>query len=74
MWRSGRCSTSGVDLIVVGETWVPALEHGSKRALEGARASLRLRTDERRATEVAVATLVLNRMLKLGRPSYVRIA
>ena len=35
---------------------------------------LRSRTDERRATEVAVAARALNRMLKLGRPSYVRIA
>ena len=35
---------------------------------------LRSRTDERRATEVAAATLALNRMVELGRPSYVRIA
>jgi hypothetical protein len=35
---------------------------------------LRSRTDERRATEVAVAAHALNRMLELGRPSYVRIA
>jgi len=33
---------------------------------------LRARTDERRATEVAVAVHALNRMLELGRPSYVR--
>ena len=33
---------------------------------------LRLRTDERRATEVDVAVHVLNRMAELGRPSYVR--
>jgi len=31
-------------------------------------------TDERRATEVDVAVHVLNRMLDLGRPSYVRTA
>jgi len=31
-------------------------------------------TDERRATEVAVAAHALNRMLELGRPTYVRIA
>ncbi len=31
-------------------------------------------TDERRATEVAVAVHALNRMLELGRPTYVRIA
>ena len=35
---------------------------------------LRSRTDERRATEVNVAVYVLNRMLELGRPTYVRIA
>ncbi len=34
---------------------------------------LRSRADERRATEVAVAAHALNRMLELGRPSYVRI-
>ena len=34
---------------------------------------LRSRMDERRATEVDVAVHVLNRMLELGRPSYVRI-
>jgi hypothetical protein len=32
------------------------------------------RTDERRASEVDVAVHVLNRMLELGRPNYVRIA
>ena len=36
--------------------------------------ALRSRIDERRATEVKVAVHVLNRMLELGRPSYVRIA
>jgi hypothetical protein len=35
---------------------------------------LRSHTDERRATEMDVAVHVLNRMLELGRPSYVRIA
>src|SRR3954462_5664116 len=35
---------------------------------------LRSRTDERRATEMDVAVQVLNRMLELGRPNYVRIA
>jgi hypothetical protein len=42
-----------------------------KRIIGGA---LRSRTDERRATEVAVAVRALNRMLELGRPEYVRIA
>jgi len=35
---------------------------------------LRAHSDERRATEVAVAVHALNRMLDLGRPSYVRVA
>ncbi len=35
---------------------------------------LRAHTDERRNTEVAVAVHALNRMLELGRPSYVRVA
>ena len=35
---------------------------------------LRAHPDERRRTEVAVAVHALNRMLELGRPSYVRIA
>src|ERR1700710_1428802 len=35
---------------------------------------LRSRTDETEATEVALAAAALNRMLGLGRPSYVRIA
>ena len=35
---------------------------------------LRSRTDERRATEVVIATRALNRMLELGRPNYVRVA
>ena len=35
---------------------------------------LRSQTDGRQATEVAIATNVLNRMLDLGRPEYIRIA
>jgi len=35
---------------------------------------LRAHTDERRASEVAVTVHALNRMLDLGRPSYVRVA
>ena len=35
---------------------------------------LRSQTDGRQATEVAIAADVLNRMLELGRPEYVRIA
>ena len=36
--------------------------------------ALRSRTDRRQATEAAIAADVLNRMLELGRPEYVRIA
>ena len=36
--------------------------------------ALRSRTDRHRATEVAVAVQVLNRMLELGRPESVRVA
>jgi hypothetical protein len=35
--------------------------------------ALRSRTDPRRAREVAIAVEVMNRMLALGRPNYVRI-
>jgi hypothetical protein len=35
--------------------------------------ALRSQTDKRQATEVALAVDILNRMLALGRPSYVRI-
>ena len=35
---------------------------------------LRSQTDGRQATEVAIAVQVLNRMLELGRPEYVRLA
>ena len=34
---------------------------------------LRSRTDQRRATEVAIAVNALNRMLELGRPEYVHL-
>jgi hypothetical protein len=36
--------------------------------------ALRSQTNERQAAEVTIAVNVLNRMLELGRPSYVRIA
>ena len=35
---------------------------------------LRSRTADRQSTEVAIAADVLNRMLNLGRPDYVRLA
>jgi hypothetical protein len=36
--------------------------------------ALRARTVRRRATEVAIAVRILNRMLELGRPEYARLA
>ena len=42
-----------------------------KRVIGG---GLRSQTDRRQTTEVAIAADVLNRMLELGRPEYVRIA
>jgi hypothetical protein len=36
--------------------------------------ALRSRTDDRQASEMAIAVRVLNRMLELGRPKSVRIA
>ena len=41
-----------------------------KRVIGG---GLRSRTDRRRGTEIALAVAVLNRMLELGRPEYVRL-
>ena len=36
--------------------------------------TLRSRTDQTEATEVAIAAAALNRMLEFGRPNYVRIS
>ena len=36
--------------------------------------SLRSRTDETEATEVAIAARAFNRMLEFGRPNYVRVS
>ena len=46
----------------------------SRPSVVRGRDALRSRTDERQATEVAIVADVLNRMLELGRPAYVRIA
>lgn len=42
-----------------------------KQVIDG---ELRTRTNERRAIEMAVAVHALNRMLELGRPSYISVA
>ena len=49
------------------------VEAGISRLRRVSGGALRSRTDDRRAPEVAVAVGVLNRMLELGRPEYVRI-
>ena len=61
-------------------SWQKASSYNKRAKVEAAVArwkqvigdGLRSRRDERRATEVDVAGHVLNRMLELGRPSYVR--
>ncbi|MBB5696605.1 hypothetical protein [Muricoccus pecuniae] len=57
-----------------GYNWRALVEADIARFKQVIGGALRSRTDERRATEVAVAVTVLNRMLELGRPEYVRIA
>jgi len=42
-----------------------------KRVIGG---ELRSRTDRRRRTEITLAVSVLNQMLELGRPEYIRLA
>ena len=59
---------------VSGYNWRALVEAGIARWKRVIGDGLRSRTDERQATEVAIAADVLNRMLELGRPEYVRIA
>jgi hypothetical protein len=57
-----------------GYNWRALVESDVSRWKRVIGDGLRSRTDGRRATEVAIAADVLNRMLNLGRPEYVRIA
>ena len=57
-----------------GYNWRALVEADISRFKRVIGDALRSRTDERQATEVAVAVSVLNRMLQLGRPESVRIA
>src|SRR3712207_5749130 len=57
-----------------GYNWRALVEADVSRWKRVVGGGLRSRTDGRRATEVAVATDALNRMLELGRPEYVRVA
>ncbi len=57
-----------------GYNWRALVEAGVSRWKRVIGDGLRSQTDGRQATEVAIAADVLNRMLELGRPNYVRIA
>ena len=57
-----------------GYGWRALVESDISRWKQVVGDGLRFQTDGRQATEVAVAAEVLNRMLDLGRPNYVRIA
>jgi hypothetical protein len=65
--RMGRQRRSGYNWRALAETDVSR----RKRVIGG---GPRSRTADRRSAEVAIAADVLNRMLKLGRPEYVRLA
>ena len=57
-----------------GHNWRALVEADIARLKRVIGDGLRSHTDGRQATEVAIAVQVLNRMLDLGRPEYVRIA
>jgi hypothetical protein len=57
-----------------GYNWRALVEADISRWKRVVGDGLRFQTDGRQATEVAIAADVLNRMLELGRPEYVRIA
>src|SRR3954463_10797209 len=57
-----------------GYNWRAQVESDISRWKRVIGDGLRSQTDGRQATEVAIAADVLNRMLELGRPEYVRIA
>ena len=57
-----------------GYNWRALVESDVSRWKRVVGDALRSRTDGRQATEVAIAVQVLNRMLELGRPEYVRTA
>ena len=56
-----------------GYNWRALVEADISRWKQVIGDGLRFQTDKRQATEVAIAADVLNRMLDLGRPEYVRI-
>ena len=56
-----------------GYNWRALVEADISRFKRVIGDGLRSRTDQRRATEVAIAVNALNQMLELGRPEYVRL-
>jgi hypothetical protein len=56
-----------------GYNWRAVVETDISRFKRVIGDGFRSQTDGRQATEVAIAVGVLNRMLDLGRPEYVRI-
>ncbi|WP_084698598.1 IS5 family transposase [Muricoccus aerilatus] len=58
---------------VSGYNWRALVEADISRFKRVIGGTLRSRTSGRRATEVTIAVGVLNRMLELGRPEYVRV-
>ena len=58
---------------VSGYNWRALVEADISRFKRVIGDGLRCRTDQRRATEVAIAVNALNRMLELGRPEYIRL-
>ncbi len=59
---------------VSGYNWRALVEADMSRFKRVIGSALRSRRDRRRATKVIIAADALNRMLDLGRPSYVRFA
>jgi len=77
--RKGTASYHPLQIIEVHQRWSGYNKRARVEATMGRWKQvigdgLRAHTDERRATEVTVAVHALNRMLELGRPSYVRVA
>jgi hypothetical protein len=56
-----------------GYNWRALVEADISRYKRVIGDALRSHTDCRRPTEIAIAVGVLNRMLELGRPEYVRV-
>ncbi len=67
-------SADPCNTLASGYIWRALVEADISRFKRVIGDGLRSRTDGRQATEVAIAVGVLNRMLDLGRPEYVRTA